>query len=437
MTFFEIKDEITTQLLEFLSEEEQIDLEIEKSVLEMASNIRKNGFASVAEYSKKFDKFDLTEDNFRVSKKEIEILSNKVSPKLSKSLEVAIERVKTFHEKQKLEGFSFKDNFDNTLGQKIIPLDAVAIYSPGGRALYPSTIYMSAIPAKIAGVKRIVLASPPRTFAESAEVARLIEILEIDEVYRIGGAQAILSCAYGLHNLAPVDKIAGPGNIFVAKAKQLVYGKVDIDMIAGPSEILIIADSDKEEDIPLIAADLLSQAEHDPMARSILVGVNKDFLLKIEKELYRQANTLPENLKNNALESLNNRGLIVCCDKLDNCIEVSNKLAPEHLEIFSYNSQPIFDKIKNAGSVFIGRFTPESVGDYIGGPNHILPTGRTARFFSPLGVYSFQKRLSFIEFSQKSLANYCNDIAQIARAENLEAHARSAEIRITQISTDY
>jgi len=288
---------------------------------------------------------------------------------------------------------------------------------------------MTAIPAIIAGVKRLVLFSPPRTFTESPAVAKLVKLLKIKEIYRIGGAQAIITAAFGAGNIKPVDKIAGPGNIFVATAKQLVYGKADIDMIAGPSEILVIADTDKTEDIPLIAADLLSQAEHPPggYARAILAGTNKDYLLKIKEELYRQAHNLP--VAENAIRSLDQRGIIIKCSSISDAVEISNLIAPEHLELFSYKPYKLLDKVKNAGSVFLGRYTPESVGDYLGGPNHVLPTSRTARFFSPLGVYDFQKRLSWIEFSRNSLNKYKNNISSIAESEGLYAHSRSSLTR--------
>lgn len=432
MRFFEIKDQISEDLKLFLEEEDSFNFEIEKSVLEMSYNIRKNKFNAVKEYSTKFDNFELTENNFRVNKNEIEKLASQIDPQLKEAFNIAIERIKSFHKKQKLEGFTFNDNDGNRMGQKIVPLDSVGVYIPGGRALYPSTLYMTIIPALIAGVKRIAVFSPPRTFVESKEACYLLSTLGIEEVYRIGGAQAILSASYGLPNLPKVDKIVGPGNIFVATAKKIVYGKVDIDMIAGPSEILVIADTDEDKDIRLIAADLLSQAEHDPLARAILVGFNREYLLEVEKECYRQANLLPENLRKNAIASLDNRGVAILCGNIEKAVEVSNYLASEHLEIFSDDPYPIFDKIRNAGSVFIGKYTPECVGDYIGGPNHVLPTSRTAKFFSPLGVYSFEKRMSFIEFKSESLKEHFRTISKIARFENLEAHARSAEVRFEE-----
>jgi histidinol dehydrogenase len=428
MKYFELNEaKITDELNNYLNDEDEINFEVEKTILEISQNIRKNGFKAVREYTKKFDNFDLNESNFRVSESEISELAKKINPELSQSLEIAVNRVKDFHKNEIEKGFTYKDKHGNPMGQKVTPLESVAVYVPGGRALYPSSIYMTIIPALIAGVKRIVLLSPPRTFIESPEVAKLVELLGIEEIYRIGGAQAVLSAAYGLPNLKSVDKIVGPGNIFVATAKRFVYGKVDIDMIAGPSEILVIADTNKDEDISLIATDLLSQAEHDPMARPILVGFDKNYLSEIEKKCYEIAKTLPN--KENTIKSLDNRSLIIKCPDKFTGIEISNLLAPEHLEIFSYDPYPIFDKVKNAGSVFIGRYTPESVGDYLGGPNHVLPTSRTSRFFSPLGVYDFQKRFSFIEFSKDSLELYYKNIALIARSEKLEAHARAAEVR--------
>ena len=430
MKLFELKKpSLNKELISFLEENESHDHETEKIVMDMIHNIRKNGFKSIAEYTKKFDNFNLTSDNFQVKQNEIDNLAKKINPELSSALETAIQRIKNFHLMEIQKSFEMNDKDNNKMGQKVVPLDSIAVYIPGGEALYPSTLYMTVIPAMIAGVKRIVLLSPPRTFNESPEVARLIQLLNIKEAYRIGGAQAIIAAVYGTGILKPVDKVVGPGNNYVAKAKQLLYGKVDIDMIAGPSEILVLADTDKEEDISLIASDLLSQVEHGPIgcARAILIGTNKDFLLKIKEETYNKANKLP--LKNNAIESLNKKGVIIVCPDKWTGIEISNILAPEHLELFSDDPYPILEKVKNAGSVFLGKYTPESVGDYIGGPNHVLPTSGTARFFSPLGVYDFQKKFSWIEFNKDSLKKQLKNITLIARSEGLEAHAKSTEAR--------
>ncbi len=403
---------------------------IDMKVKEIKDIVINEGMNGVIRLSQQYDDFKLSGSNFRVSKDEIDILASGIDSGLSASLEVAINRVKEFHSNQIGRGYEYIDNYNNRMGQKVIPIDSVCVYVPGGRALYPSTIYMTVIPAILAGVRRIVMISPPRTFVESPEVARLIQLLGIDEVYRVGGAQGVFCAAYGCGEFKPVDKIVGPGNIYVAKAKQMVSGKVAIDMIAGPSEILIIADSDDKNAAEVIAADLLSQAEHDPMARAIVTGKDRLVLSKIEKEVYRQANLLPDNLRANAIESLENRGIIIDALTDDDIIHAVNFIASEHLEIYSSDYNKYFDKVKNAGSIFLGKWTPESVGDYLGGPNHVLPTSSTARFYSPLGVYDFQKRISYIEFSQSSLRKYNSDITSLARSEKLEAHARSCEIRL-------
>ena len=433
MKIFNLNNEtIIKEFFSYLTEEQKFEKKIEKSVLKIFNRIKKSGFEGLRYYSKKFDDFDLTYDNFIVKKDEIDQLAKKIEPKLEKALKTAVKRISDFHKNELLESFAIKDKDNNRMGQKIIPLDSCAIYIPGGEALYPSTLYMTAIPAIIAGVKRIVLLSPPKTFERSSEIAKLIQILGIKEVYRIGGPQAIFAATYGIEPMQAVDKIAGPGNAYVAKAKQIVYGKVDIDMIAGPSEILIIADTNDAKDIHLIASDLLSQAEHGPAGytRSILIGYEKNYLIKIRDETYRQAGNLPDKQKNIAIRSLDAKGMIVICKNVSECVEISNKIAPEHLEIFSLKPYPLLDKIRNAGSIFLGKNTPESAGDYLAGPNHVLPTSGTARFFSPLGVYDFQKRLSWIEFSNRAIRKYSMEIALIARAEGLEAHARSAEIRL-------
>ncbi|HNZ28070.1 MAG TPA: histidinol dehydrogenase [Spirochaetota bacterium] len=432
MKFFECKSaSLPKDLSQFLNEAAaREDREVENLISDITADILSSGFDALVRYTKSYDNFDLNGDNLRVSKEEIRALSGKIDPKLSESLDVAIARIRNFHNNQTQKSFSYTDEDNNKMGQNVVPIDSVAVYVPGGRALYPSTMYMTIVPALIAGVKRIVVVSPPRTFIESPEVAYLLETLGVNEVYRIGGAQAVLSLAYGIEGfIKPVDKIVGPGNIFVAKAKQSVSGKVAIDMIAGPSEICIIADTDRDEDIPLIAADILSQAEHDPLARPILLSSNRVFIDKIIKKTYEILQTLPKNLMENAEKSLNNRGIAVLTDNADASVELSNILAPEHLEIFSDEPYRLLKNVTNAGSVFLGRWTPESVGDYIGGPNHVLPTGGTSRFYSPLGVYDFQKRFSWIEFNKESLYKYKDNIATIARSEKLESHARSVEIR--------
>lgn len=433
MQFFDNgnKKVLSNEILAFLKEEEKDDVAIEKSVRQMLTDVCDNGFAAVQDYTKKFDNFDLASDNFRVSREEIDELAAKISPELSASLEIAVERVKAFHECQKEQGFETVDALGNKMGQKVVALDSVAVYVPGGRALYPSTFYMTVIPALIAGVKRIVVLTPPRTFKESPEIARLIQLLGITEVYRGAGCALVLAAAHGLPELPKVDKIVGPGNAYIAKAKQICYGKIDIDMIAGPSDITVIADTDKKTDVAMVASDLLSQAEHDPMARAVLIATNKDFIDDVKTEVYRQANELTDT-KENALISLDKRAMAILTDDRMTAVELSNLLAPEHLELFSDEPESLLVKVKFAGSVFVGKSTPESVGDYLGGPNHVLPTSGTARFFSPLGVYDFTKRFSYLQFTPSSLEHYRDDITRIARSEHLEAHARAVETRFNK-----
>lgn len=430
MQFFDNGDKnvLSDDILSFFKEEEQDDLAVEQSVRQMFAEITNNGFVAVQNYTKKFDNFDLTSENFRVSRDEIDTLAAKISPELSTSIETAVERVKAFHKHQKESGFDTEDADGNKMGQRIVPLDSVAVYVPGGRALYPSTFYMTVIPALIAGVKRIVVLTPPRTFKESPEIARLIQLLGITEIYRGAGCALVLAAANGLPELPKVDKIVGPGNAYIAKAKQICYGKIDIDMIAGPSDITVVADTNKKEDVAMVASDLLSQAEHDPMARAVLIATDKDFIDAVKEEVYRQASLLTDT-KENATTSLDKRAMAILTDNVMTAVELANLLAPEHLELFSDNPEVLLEKVKFAGSVFVGKSTPESVGDYLGGPNHVLPTSGTARFFSPLGVYDFTKRFSYLQFTPSSLKQYCEDITRIARSEHLEAHARAVETR--------
>lgn len=430
MQFFDNgnKNTLSDDILSFLKEEEKDDLAIEQAVRQMFAEVTGSGFSTVQDYTKKFDNFDLTADNFRVSRDEIDALAAKISPELSASLETAVKRVKAFHEHQKEVGFDTVDADGNKMGQRIVALDSVAVYVPGGRALYPSTFYMTVIPALIAGVKRIVVLTPPRTFKESPEIARLIQLLGITEVYRGAGCALVLAAANGLPELPKVDKIVGPGNAYIAKAKQICYGKIDIDMIAGPSDITVIADTNKKEDVSMVASDLLSQAEHDPMARAVLIASDKDFIDSVKEEVYRQASLLTDT-KENAVASLDKRAMAILTDNAMTAVELANLLAPEHLELFSDNPEILLEKVKFAGSVFVGKSTPESVGDYLGGPNHVLPTSGTARFFSPLGVYDFTKRFSYLQFTPSSLKHYRDDITRIARSEHLEAHARAVETR--------
>lgn len=428
MKFFELESGYFSDELEkYFLDEHSVDDRVESVIRKMEKDIISSGFTALSDYTKKLDNFELNTSNFMVSKDEISRLSSKIDPLLDKSLITAIERIKAFHKNQLEKGFEFTDHFGNRMGQKIVPIESVAVYVPGGQALYPSTFYMTVIPALIAGVKRIVVLTPPRTFEESSEIARLVEYFGIEEVYRGAGAALVLAAANGVDGLKKVDKIVGPGNSYIAKAKQLSYGKIDIDMIAGPSDITVLVDTTNDDDIPLIASDLLSQAEHGPDSPAIAVGTDKDYLLKVRDEVYRQASLIPNSSM--AKKSLDEKGLLIQCPNMDDVLSIVNKIAPEHLELFSNRPHDLLGSVKYAGSVFLGRYTPESVGDYFGGPNHVLPTSRTARFYSPLGVYDFTKRLSWIEYSKRALEETAADITRIARSEKLEAHARAVEIR--------
>jgi histidinol dehydrogenase len=427
MQFFDNgnKKVLSDEILSFLKEEEKDDIAIEESVRQMLVNVRENGFAAVQDYTKKFDNFDLTSDNFRVSREEIDELAAKISPELSASLEIAVERVKAFHECQKEQGFETVDSLGNKMGQRVVPLDSVAVYVPGGRALYPSTFYMTVIPALIAGVKRIVVLTPPRTFKESPEIARLIQLLGITEVYRGAGCALVLAAAHGLPEIPKVDKIVGPGNAYVAEAKKQVFGKVSIDMIAGPSEILVVADDTCNPEY--VAADLLSQAEHDKMASAVLVTDSMEFAQKVSDALERQIPTLLR--KEIARTSIDNHGKIIVADNLSAAIEIANEIAPEHLELCVEEPFAYLEQIKHAGSVFLGKYCPEALGDYFAGPNHTLPTSGTAKFSSPLSVDDFVKKTQFSYYTKEALDKVADKVAMFAMKEGLEAHARSATIR--------
>ena len=388
------------EVKDFLDANEELESTIEIQVRSMLKELKSNGFTSLQNYTKTLDDFELTKTNMKVSKQEIHELAQKIKPELASNLDLAVERISFFHKQQIEKGFQVTDNEGNMMGQKIVPLDSVGVYVPGGRALYPSTFYMTVVPALIAGVKRIVVISPPRTFVESPEIAYLLEKFNIEEVYRGSGAALVLASAYGLCGIEKVSKIVGPGNAYIAKAKQICYGKISIDMIAGPSDICVVTDSVDTNDIVPIASDLLSQAEHDPLARPVLICTNEDFALKVKQEVYAQANALPIN-KENALASLNNQGLIIVTNNIETAIALANDLAPEHLELFVDNASDYLPQIKFAGSVFLGKYTPESVGDYLGGPNHVLPTSSTAKFFSPLGVYDYTTKFSYLEFTKE------------------------------------
>ena len=394
--------------------------QVTEPVQEIIAQVRSQGDRALFHYTRLFDKVDIS--SLEVTGEELEAALEQTDKALLSVLSSAAENIKAYHSRQKRTGFSFSPEPGVVLGQKVTPLEKVGIYVPGGTAAYPSTVLMTAIPAKIAGCGEIIMVSPPEI---SPAILAAAKIAGVDRIFRVGGAQAIAALAYGTETLPRVDKIVGPGNAYVAEAKRQVFGQVAIDMIAGPSEILIIAD---EKSSPAhIAADMLSQAEHDRLASAVLITTSRSLAEQVQKELEAQVSRLPR--KEIAQASLEGQGKIILAASIPQAMEISNRLAPEHLELMVESPMDYLDSIKNAGSVFLGRYCPEPVGDYWAGPNHTLPTGGTARFSSPLSVDDFVKKSQFTAYSQEALQKAGDKIAYFAQTEGLEAHARSITIR--------
>ena len=399
------------------------DMEIERRVYDIIENVRANGDAALREYSEKFDGVKL--DDFKVDQSIIDAAWDNLPEDLKHALLVAKKNITEFHSREIEQGFVDMDTPGITRGQKVTPLARVGLYVPGGTAAYPSTIMMTALPAKIAGVKEIIMVTPPQKDGINPAVLGAAKLAGVDAVYQVGGAQGVAALAYGTEQIPKVDKIVGPGNIYVATAKRQVFGQVDIDMIAGPSEIGVIAD---ESANPVhLAADLLSQAEHDPRARAIMVTNSEKLAKQVSDEVERQLSQLPrESIARPAIE---NNSYIAVMDSVEDMFTVMNEVAPEHLEIQLPDPMEYMSMVENAGSVFLGRYASEPLGDYVGGTNHVLPTSGTAKFSSPLGVYDFVKRISFTQFSRERLQAVAKDITTLARTEGLEAHARAIEVR--------
>ena len=399
------------------------DMEIERRVYDIIENVRANGDAALREYSEKFDGVKL--DDFKVDQSIIDAAWDNLPEDLKHALLVAKKNITEFHSREIEQGFVDMDTPGITRGQKVTPLARVGLYVPGGTAAYPSTIMMTALPAKIAGVKEIIMVTPPQKDGINPAVLGAAKLAGVDAVYQVGGAQGVAALAYGTEQIPKVDKIVGPGNIYVATAKRQVFGQVDIDMIAGPSEIGVIAD---ESANPVhLAADLLSQAEHDPRARAIMVTNSEKLANLVSDEVERQLSQLPrESIARPAIE---NNSYIAVMDSVADMFTVMNEVAPEHLEIQLPDPMEYMSMVENAGSVFLGRYASEPLGDYVGGTNHVLPTSGTAKFSSPLGVYDFVKRISFTQFSRERLQEVAKDITTLARTEGLEAHARAIEVR--------
>ena len=397
---------------------------VEAIVAEIIANVRQNGDAALYEYCEKFDKATLTA--LQVTKEEIDEAVASVEPRFLDILARAAENIRAFHSRQVRNSFVLTEENGVVLGQKIIPVDRAGLYVPGGTAAYPSTVLMDSIPAKIAGVKEVVMVTPPNKEGKvNPVILAAASIAGVDRIFKVGGAQAIAALAYGTESVPKVDKIVGPGNAFVAEAKKQVFGQVSIDMIAGPSEILIVADG--ASDPRHLAADLLSQAEHDKLASAVLVTESMDLAKAVQAELEVQIPQLERS--DIARASIDRGGKIIVADTLMQAIDIANEIAPEHLELCVDNPFDYLDAIRHAGSIFMGRNCPEALGDYFAGPNHTLPTSGTAKFSSPLGVDDFIKKTQFTYYTRSALETVAEDVAYFARQEGLTAHARSAVIR--------
>ncbi|MBQ8539721.1 MAG: histidinol dehydrogenase [Ruminococcus sp.] len=399
-------------------------MNVEAIVTDIINNVRANGDKALYEYCEKFDKAKL--DTLLVSEDEINEAFSIVEPEFIEILEKAAANIRKFHEKQVRNSFIINDENGIVIGQKIIPVDRAGLYVPGGTAAYPSTVLMDSIPAKIAGCKEVVMVTPPSANGKvNPVILAAAKVAGIDKIFKVGGAQAVAALAYGTESIPKVDKIVGPGNAFVAEAKKQVYGVVSIDMIAGPSEILIVADGNTNP--KHAAADLLSQAEHDKMASAVLVTDSMELALAVQKELEVQ---IPQLSRSEiARVSINDNGKIIVCEDLCTAIEISNEIAPEHLELCVDNPFDYLDSIRHAGSIFMGRNCPEALGDYFAGPNHTLPTSGTAKFSSPLSVDDFVKKTQYTYYTKDALKRVAKDVAFFAEKEGLTAHAKSAIIR--------
>ena len=395
------------------------------TVREILKQVKEDGDTALLNYTRRFDQYNLPVEEIKVTSREIDDALNEIDDKEINALRRAAENIREFHSRQIQKSWEYQKD-DVLLGQNVRPLEFAGIYVPGGKASYPSSVLMNAIPAKVAGVDNVVMCSPTSKGRCSPHVLVAAKIAGVDSIFKVGGAQAIGAMAYGTDTIPRVDKIVGPGNIYVALAKRMVFGLVDIDMIAGPSEILIVADESAHADF--IAADLLSQAEHDEQAVPILVTCSEKLAQDVLKELKKQASSLSR--ESIVKESLSNQCLLFVVESLDDAIKVANDIAPEHLELAVKEPQACAERVRNAGAIFLGHYTPEAVGDYLAGPNHVLPTSGTARFSSPLGVYDFIKRTSVMSYSPEALEKAAPLIRVLADMENLDAHANAVDLRV-------
>ncbi|MDM1696167.1 histidinol dehydrogenase [Thiopseudomonas alkaliphila] len=419
--------DFSQQLEQLLSWESVSDDSVNQRVLDIIAAVRQQGDAALVEFTRQFDGLEVAEmGDLILPRERLEAALDKITPEQRQALEAAAERVRSYHEHQQQDSWQYTEANGTVLGQKVTPLDRAGLYVPGGKASYPSSVLMNAIPAKVAGVPEVVMVVPTPRGEINELVLAAAAVAGVDRVFTIGGAQAVAALAYGTESVPAVDKIVGPGNIYVATAKRHVFGKVGIDMIAGPSEILVVCDGQTDPD--WIAMDLFSQAEHDEDAQAILVSPDADFIEQVAQSMARLLPTLER--EEIARTSVRERGALIVVENMQQAIEVANQIAPEHLELSVADPESLLPQIRHAGAIFMGRYTAEALGDYCAGPNHVLPTSGTARFSSPLGVYDFQKRSSIINCSPQGASELGKIASVLARGESLTAHARSAEYRI-------
>ena len=425
MRIVDLTAELNLREVDDLLAADDVEQSVEAAVSEILKDIRNRGDVAICEFTKRFDAFDLTPDMMRVAPEHIEKYAGDADDELVDIVRHAAQNIRDFHEQQTEESWEYYAGDGIRLGLRRTPIASVGIYIPGGKASYPSSVLMNAIPAQVAGVERIVVATPPRSLEENPLVAAALKLLGVNEVYRIGGAQAIGALAYGTATVPRVQKIVGPGNPYVQSAKRQVFGIVDIDMLAGPSEVAVVAD--ETCDPAWIAADLLAQAEHDEMAGAWLITWSREVAASVFDEVQAQLELLDRSAI--ARTAIINNGITFLVASEDDAIDLVNHIAPEHVEVLMAEPEHVSDKIENAGAVFIGRYAPTAVGDYFAGPSHVLPTNRTARFFSPLGVADFLKRTNLIRYSGRGIERFGDMIEKFALAEGLTGHARSITIR--------
>ena len=419
-----------TKLTALLAVDAAQDEAIEAATARILAHVRQAGDHALLQYTNQFDKVDASSvQALEIPRSEWLAALESLPSKQRQALETAAERVRSYHQHQRQDSWSYTEADGTRLGQQITPLDRVGLYVPGGKAAYPSSVLMNAIPAKVAGVAEVIMVTPTPGGTRNPMVLAAAAIAGVDRAFAIGGAQAVGALAYGTETITPVDKIVGPGNAYVAAAKRRVFGTVGIDMIAGPSEILIICDGATPSD--WIAMDLFSQAEHDELAQAILLCPDAAYLDQVEQSIRKLLPTMPRS--EIIATSLRDRGALILVDSLEQACEISNRIAPEHLEVSTDQPESLLPLLRHAGAIFMGRYSSEALGDYCAGPNHVLPTSRTARFSSPLGVYDFQKRSSLIEVSEAGAQPLGRIAAELAYGEGLQAHARAAELRLTPV----